>query len=90
MNSTLTAPPPYTPLEGLLLFRGIARYGLDPSAFARIAEALQSNALIKSSATYDARRLSPEPLQELFLRLLSQELRPDAADQSDLDRKSVV
>ena len=68
---------PYTPLENLLLFRGIAKYGLDAPSFASISHALQNNPLIKSGSTYDAGRLGPERLQELFLRLLGEELKAD-------------
>lgn len=69
---------PYTPLENLLLFRGIAKYGLDVPAFASISHALQKNPLIKSGSTYDAGRLGPERLQDLFLHLLGEELRAES------------
>ncbi|KAK4238834.1 hypothetical protein C8A03DRAFT_14745, partial [Achaetomium macrosporum] len=73
MNSPAT---PHTPLETLLLFRGVAHFGLDDdSVFARIAEALQDNKLIKHGPTFDARRLSADTLRDLFLRLLREELR---------------
>jgi hypothetical protein len=70
-----TATTPHTPLETLLLFRAIAQHGLDERDFVRIAESLQGNKLLKNAPTYDARRLSPETLRDLFLRLLREELR---------------
>ncbi|KAK4038164.1 hypothetical protein C8A01DRAFT_17735, partial [Parachaetomium inaequale] len=82
MNTSTT---PHTPLETVLLFRGIAQYGLDEHDFARIAEALQSNRLVKNSPTYDARRLSPETLRALFLRLVRDELRTEGNTPSDND-----
>ncbi|GAB1312763.1 Bromo domain-containing protein [Madurella fahalii] len=73
-----TTPTPHTPLETLLLFRGIAQYGLEAAAFASIAEALQNNQLVKNDSTYDATRLSAEALQELFLQLLWEELKTES------------
>ncbi|KAK4135776.1 hypothetical protein BT67DRAFT_448708 [Trichocladium antarcticum] len=75
-----TSTTPHTQLESLLLFRGIAQFGLEIAAFPRIAEALKNNNLIKNAATYDARRLNPESLQELFLRLLRDELKTESGD----------
>ncbi|KAK4152587.1 hypothetical protein C8A00DRAFT_44341 [Chaetomidium leptoderma] len=77
MNTSTT---PHTPLETLLLFRGIAQSGLEDDDFAHISEALQSNGLVKNTPTYDARRLSPETLRDLFLRLLREELRSETED----------
>lgn len=73
MNTPSPAATPYTPLETVLLFRGLAQYGLEAPAFARVAEALQSNRLVKNGPTFDARRLSPASLQDFFLRLLREE-----------------
>ncbi|KAL2024377.1 hypothetical protein VTK56DRAFT_8859 [Thermocarpiscus australiensis] len=82
MNTSTT---PYTPLETLLLFRGIAQYGLEAPAFARISEALQNNTFVRNAPTYDARRLSPESLQELFLQLLWEELKAESEDTAGPD-----
>ncbi|KAL2146777.1 hypothetical protein VTI28DRAFT_2258 [Corynascus sepedonium] len=75
MNTSTT---PHTPLETVLLFRGIAQYGLKDDDFVRVSEALQNNGLIKNGPTYDARRLTPETLRDLFLRLLRDELRTES------------
>ncbi|KAK3315475.1 hypothetical protein B0H66DRAFT_565428 [Apodospora peruviana] len=75
MNTAIATS--YTPLETLLLFRGIAQHGLDQTAFARISKDLQSSDLVKNGSTYDATRLSSASLQELFLHLLWEELRSE-------------
>ncbi len=67
----------YTPLESLLLFQALPHYGFDPAAFAKISVLLTSNHLVKSDETYDAGRLRPDALQDLFLQLLRDELRAD-------------
>ncbi|KAH6622643.1 hypothetical protein F5144DRAFT_622802 [Chaetomium tenue] len=62
MNTPTT---PHTPLEKLLLF-------------VTIAGILQSNNLIKDDDTFDAQRLNPESLRDLFLRLLREEVRAES------------
>ncbi|KAM6477181.1 hypothetical protein HDV62DRAFT_211808 [Trichoderma sp. SZMC 28011] len=74
----MNQPAAYTPLESLFLFQSLLSHGVDSGAFARISELLKGNALIKSGDTYDAARLAPEALQQLFLRLLRDELKGDA------------
>ncbi|KAM0464407.1 hypothetical protein ACHAPV_002967 [Trichoderma viride] len=70
----MNQPAAYTPLESLFLFQSLLSHGVDGGAFARISELLKGNALIKSGDTYDAARLSPEALQQLFLQLLRDEI----------------
>lgn len=72
----------YTPLESLLLFQSLLCHGIEAGAFQRISNVLKDNSLIKEGATYDAGRLSPESLQELFLHLLREELKSET-DNSD-------
>ncbi|KAL7933476.1 hypothetical protein V8C35DRAFT_304504 [Trichoderma chlorosporum] len=74
----MNQPAAYTPLESLFLFQSLLSHGVDSGAFARISELLKGNALIKSGDTYDAARLAPEALQQLFLRLLRDEIKGDA------------
>ncbi|KAK4225789.1 hypothetical protein QBC38DRAFT_482038 [Podospora fimiseda] len=76
-TSTITASTSFTPLEIVLLFRGIGQHGLEIPAFSQIATALQSNNLLKNEPTYDVRRLTPESLKNLFLRLLWEELKAE-------------
>ncbi|KAL2127510.1 hypothetical protein VTI74DRAFT_10618 [Chaetomium olivicolor] len=76
MNTPAAAP--HTPLEKLFLFQAVARAGLEDSDFARISDILQNNKLLKQETTYDARRLTPDILRELFLRILREELRAES------------
>lgn len=73
MNTTA----PYTPLESLLLFQSLLQYGIEAAAFSQISQSLQNNSLIRGGKSYDAGRLSPESLQELFLQLLREELKSE-------------
>ncbi|KAK4121868.1 hypothetical protein N657DRAFT_622312 [Parathielavia appendiculata] len=77
MNTPATQ---HTPLEILLLFRGIAQLGLQDDNFVRISETLQNNRLVKNGPAYDPRRLKPDALRELFLRLLREEIRTESDD----------
>ncbi|TDZ68024.1 hypothetical protein CTRI78_v002532 [Colletotrichum trifolii] len=77
-------PAVYTPLESLFLFRALCRHGLDAAAFAAVSIELINNKLIKDDQTYDAARLSPDALRNLFLHLWTQELgRHAVGDRSD-------
>ncbi|KND94404.1 hypothetical protein TOPH_00952 [Tolypocladium ophioglossoides CBS 100239] len=83
----MNQPAAYTPLESLFLFQSLLAHGVDTGAFVRISELLKNNALIKSGATYDPARLTPDALQQLFLLLLREEVkgdeaRPDGTDAS--------
>lgn len=71
----MTNTAAYTPLESLLLFQSLLQYGVETTAFAQISSNLRNNGLIRDGPTYDASRLSPESLQELFLQLLRDELK---------------
>ncbi|KAG6011578.1 hypothetical protein E4U54_008018 [Claviceps lovelessii] len=67
-------PAAYTPLESLFLFQSLVTQGLDTEAFARISESLRNNALVRSDKSFDAARLAPDALQQLFLSLLRDEV----------------
>ncbi|KAK4163689.1 hypothetical protein QBC43DRAFT_319054 [Cladorrhinum sp. PSN259] len=76
-NSTITTPTSFTPLETVLLFRGIGQHGFEVPAFSQISTDLQTNNLLKNEPTYDVRRLTPESLKDFFLRLLWEELKAE-------------
>ncbi|KAK1978073.1 hypothetical protein LZ30DRAFT_691707 [Colletotrichum cereale] len=78
-------PAAYTPLESLFLFQAILKHGVEAAAFAKVSDLLVNNSLIKDDKTYDAKRLSPDALRQLFLHLLQEELRSEnaTADKSD-------
>ncbi|KAI9760755.1 MAG: hypothetical protein M4579_001493 [Chaenotheca gracillima] len=67
----------YTPLETLLVFQSLAKYGTEPSSFSRISEVLKGNPLIRDARTFDNGRLSPDALRELYLGLLNEEGRQE-------------
>ncbi|KAK0639140.1 hypothetical protein B0T16DRAFT_237204 [Cercophora newfieldiana] len=86
---------PYTTLEILLLFRGIAKYGLDDQAFARISIQILEKLPDGDNGDFDASRFTPEALQELFLEKLWEHLkgesevapRHDGGDSSPTSKK---
>ncbi|OAA57499.1 hmg-i/hmg-y, DNA-binding protein [Niveomyces insectorum RCEF 264] len=69
-----TSAASFTPLESLLLFQSILKYGFDADAFVRISATLKNNAFLRSDHRYNADRLRPESLQQLFLHLFQEEL----------------
>lgn len=75
-------PTAYTPLESLLLFQSLRYDGVHPGSFSRISDHLNAIPLIRNDASYDAGRLSPDALRELYLRLLKDEVK------QDLERKA--
>ncbi|KAK2002484.1 hypothetical protein LX36DRAFT_652133 [Colletotrichum falcatum] len=72
-------PAAYTPLESLFLFQAILKHGVEAAAFIKVSDLLVNNSLIKDDESYDAKRLSPDALRQLFLHLLQEELRSEAA-----------
>lgn len=80
-------PAAYTHLESLLLFETVLKEGVDNAAWARISERLTNNAFIKGDETFDAARLKPDPLQNLFFRILQQELWGDGPGDGPGSRK---
>ncbi|KKY31275.1 putative wd domain containing protein [Diaporthe ampelina] len=78
----------YTPLESLLLFTWIRKTGaeaFEAAAFPRLSRDLINNDSIKEDPTYDASRLNPDSLQELFLQLLQDELKNEATQHQQQD-----
>ncbi|KAK2071333.1 hypothetical protein P8C59_005765 [Phyllachora maydis] len=75
----------YTALESLFLYRGIFKRGCKPDAFEEVSGILINNPSVKSDGSYDAARLRPELLQQLFLQILRDEAREehDVASRAD-------
>ena len=71
----MSTTTPYTPLECLLLFQSLVAFGTEDRSFGRIADLLANNDLVKGGETYDADRLTSDALRDLYLQLLSDELR---------------
>ncbi|ROV97779.1 hypothetical protein VPNG_08627 [Cytospora leucostoma] len=77
----------YTPLESLLLLTWIRSHGLDAfeaTAFPKLSHDLINHDSVKQDPTYDASRLNPDSLQELFLHLLQEELKDEPVAQHDV------
>ncbi|KAI9844056.1 MAG: hypothetical protein M1830_007659, partial [Pleopsidium flavum] len=73
----MTTTTAYTPLEALLFFQVLSTVGVEPSAFSKISDLLKENEFIREAKTFDAGRLSPDSLRELYLNLLKEEVRSD-------------
>ncbi|KAK0834770.1 hypothetical protein LTR73_001060 [Friedmanniomyces endolithicus] len=72
----------YTPLEQLLLFQALRHEGTSNGntinfSFNRISEELKAIPLVRNDPAYDADRLSPDALRQLYLWLLKEEVRRD-------------
>ncbi|KAI9891966.1 MAG: hypothetical protein M1814_002161 [Vezdaea aestivalis] len=64
----------YTPLESLILFQSLERYGTEPEAFQKTSAILLHNEYVAEASGADRRRLSAEALKEVYDFLLDQEL----------------
>nr|POE46904.1 alpha-glucosides permease mph3 [Quercus suber] len=78
-------PTSYTPLESLLLFHTLRVEGVTSPSFSRISDQLKSVPLIRSDPSYDADRLGPDALRQLYLDLLKDEVKHDLQRQLDND-----
>lgn len=75
MTSSSTA---YTPLETLLLFQALRAEGISShSVFNHVSDQLKHISAITSDPKFDAGRLSPDALRELYLWLLKEEVKRD-------------
>jgi hypothetical protein len=72
-----TLPATYTPLESLLLFQALRADGLDPRSFQKVSRDLQVIPLVTKDKSYDPNRLSPDALKDLYLGLLTEEIKRD-------------
>lgn len=72
----------YTPFESLLFFQSLATLAAPPINFAAISEKLCNNRFIRDNAAFDANRLSPQALEELYTTLLEGGLDTSVAGQN--------
>lgn len=56
----------YTPLESLLFFQSLAGLDRRPETFASIADFLKNNPFVRENARFDANRLTPQALEDLY------------------------
>ncbi|KAK2742802.1 hypothetical protein FQN57_005093 [Myotisia sp. PD_48] len=62
----------YTPFESLLFFQSLAALNSRPSSFAHVSELLKNNPFIRQDVAFDAERLSPQALEDLYGTLLKE------------------
>lgn len=60
----------YTPFESLLFFQSLASTDSRPSNFVSISDLLRNNPFVRQNVAYDADRLSPEALEDLYTTLM--------------------
>ncbi|EYE97722.1 uncharacterized protein EURHEDRAFT_303732 [Aspergillus ruber CBS 135680] len=60
----------YTPFESLLFFQSLASHDSCPSNFISISDLLRNNPFVRQNVAYDADRLSPEALEDLYTTLM--------------------
>lgn len=76
----------YTPLESYYLFTWIQNHGLEAfqaAAFLRLSTELVNHKLVNNDPSFDAARLNPDSLQELFLQLLQEELKDEPKNHTE-------
>ncbi|KAL1850919.1 hypothetical protein Plec18170_006756 [Paecilomyces lecythidis] len=64
----------YTPFESLLFFQALAALDARPASFAAISDSLRNNAFIRQNGAFDAARLTPEALEDLYNTLMHEGL----------------
>ncbi|EZF16318.1 hypothetical protein H112_05761 [Trichophyton rubrum D6] len=73
----------YTPFESLLFFQSLATLKCRPDSFVPVSELLRNNPFIQQDVKYDANRLSPQALEELYTTLLVDGVRSSDDEASD-------
>ncbi|MCJ1253930.1 hypothetical protein MMC24_001744 [Lignoscripta atroalba] len=69
----------HTELEVFLFFQSLRVLGPESPVFSRISELLKENDFIHSDKAYEPDRLDPDSLKALYLQLLKEEIRDEAA-----------
>ncbi|PLB47789.1 hypothetical protein P170DRAFT_437533 [Aspergillus steynii IBT 23096] len=59
----------YTPFESLLFFQSLAALDARPANFASISDGLRNNRFVRENVAFDAGRLAPEALEDLYTTL---------------------
>lgn len=62
----------YTPFESLLFFQSLAALEARPTSFSAISDTLRNNHFIRDNVAFDANRLSPAALEELYTTLVEE------------------
>ncbi|KAJ5565586.1 hypothetical protein N7535_007224 [Penicillium sp. DV-2018c] len=69
----------YTPFESLLFFQSLAASDSRPTSFGKISTLLRNNQLVRENVDFDADRLTPEALEDLYATLMRDGLNCDSA-----------
>ena len=87
----------YTPFESLLFFQSLATTDARPTSFGSISTLLRNNQLVRDNVKFDAGRLTPEALEDLYATLMrdgfsrdgaaSEGRQPDASSPNPKKRK---
>ncbi|KAI7260254.1 hypothetical protein KC352_g10234, partial [Hortaea werneckii] len=78
--------PSFTALESLLLFQALRAEGCTsepPFSFNRISDQLKSIPLVRNDPAYNEARLTPDALQDCYLRLVKEEAKKDLLRDQD-------
>lgn len=75
---TMTSTEVHTPLEMLILFQTLNSYQAEPSIFTKVSESMKNNTLIKESESFESTRLEPDILENLYLRVMKDEVKAEA------------
>ncbi|KAJ5569416.1 Bromodomain [Penicillium hispanicum] len=70
----------YTPFESLLFFQSLATSDVRPGSFASLSNLLRNNPLVRDNVAFNADRLSPEALEDLYATLLRDGFNGDPVD----------
>ncbi|KAJ6141814.1 hypothetical protein N7497_010913 [Penicillium chrysogenum] len=69
----------YTSFESLLFFQSLATSDSRPTSFGSISTLLRNNQLVRENADFDADRLTPEALEDLYATLMRDGFSRDTA-----------
>ncbi|KAJ5973069.1 uncharacterized protein N7479_002987 [Penicillium vulpinum] len=69
----------YTSFESLLFFQSLATLDSRPTSFGSISTLLRNNQLVRENADFDADRLTPEALEDLYAKLMRDGFSRDGA-----------
>ncbi|KAJ5394583.1 uncharacterized protein N7487_012224 [Penicillium crustosum] len=69
----------YTSFESLLFFQSLATSDSRPTSFGSISTLLRNNQLVRENADFDADRLTPEALEDLYATLMRDGFSRDSA-----------
>ena len=82
----MMTPDLYSSLEGFLLLRCLPESTSGDFSFDTISESLRNNTILQKCDSFDAGKLGPDYLKNLFVRLFKEEARQQRRDDDDKGR----